>query len=81
MLVSGEVGTLARTLSAPARATLQHAYRTGFTSALASILVIAGLVAATGASLAFALVRGRDFVSSGEPAPAGGQEPAGAVAG
>jgi hypothetical protein len=61
-----------------ARAALGHAYRVGFTGALSDILVIASLVALTGSTLAFALVRGRDFVTSDQPGE--GAEPVGAAA-
>ena len=44
-----------------------HAYRVGFTQAFTSILLIAACVALVGAVFAFALVRSRDFVASGEP--------------
>jgi hypothetical protein len=81
-LVSGGATRLARALPPGARGALTHAYRVGFTSALTDILVIASLVALTGAAFAFALVRGRDFVASvqpGEAAEAG--EPVGAAVG
>ncbi|HYB24409.1 MAG TPA: hypothetical protein VED41_11470, partial [Solirubrobacteraceae bacterium] len=66
-LVSGEVAALARHLSGGAQAALEHAYRVGFTSAFTSILIISAAVAAAGALLGLALVRGRDFVSSAAP--------------
>jgi EmrB/QacA subfamily drug resistance transporter len=69
-LVSGQVGSLARWLDPAARGALAHAYRVGFTGALRSILEIACVVAICGAGAAFALVRGRDFVSSAQPAGA-----------
>jgi EmrB/QacA subfamily drug resistance transporter len=69
-LVSGEVGALARSLPAAARAALSHSYRVGFTGAFTSILTIAAVVALTGSVMAFALVRSRDFVASGQAAPA-----------
>jgi len=72
-LVSGEVGALARHLPPAARAALGHSYRVGFTDAFTSILIIAAALAFVGAALAFALVRGRDFVTA-EDAPAA-QEP------
>ncbi|MEA2314414.1 MAG: hypothetical protein QOI03_1106 [Solirubrobacteraceae bacterium] len=74
-LVSGEIRSLARHLPAAARGALDHAYRSGFTGALTSILIIAAAVAFTGAILAFALVRSRDFVASEEPAGAAAQLP------
>jgi hypothetical protein len=54
-----------------------HSYRVGFTEAFTSILTIAAMVALAGAVFAFALVRGRDFVSS-ESAPSA-EQPAPAV--
>jgi len=80
-LVSGDVGRVASHLPNAARAALGHAYHAGFTEAFTSILIIAAMVALTGAVLAFALVRGRDFVPSAAPAEALSGEPAGAVAG
>ncbi len=71
-LVSGGVRGLAHTLRPSDRTLLLHAYRVGFTDALTSILLIAAAIAVTGSALAFALVRGRDFVSSAGPA---GPEP------
>jgi predicted MFS family arabinose efflux permease len=68
-LVSGNVGALARSLGPSARTALSHAYRVGFTEALTSILIIASLVAASGAVFAFALVRSRDFVTSAQASP------------
>jgi EmrB/QacA subfamily drug resistance transporter len=63
-LVSGDVGRLAHSLPPAARAALAHSYRTGFTEALTSILIIGGAVALAGAVAGFALVRSRDFVAS-----------------
>ena len=68
-LVSGEVGQIARALPPAARAALMHSYRVGFTEAFTSILIIAAGVALAGSVFAFALVRSRDFVASGD-APA-----------
>jgi hypothetical protein len=53
-----------------ARATLEEASRAAFVSGLNQILIIATVVALTGAVLSFALVRRRDFVTAGEAAPA-----------
>ncbi len=80
-LVSGEVSQLARHLSPAARAALEHSYRVGFTGAFTHILTIAGAVALAGAVCGFALVRSRDFVSSGDPegAPHGAPVEAAAV--
>jgi hypothetical protein len=81
VLESGEVSHVARSLSAAGRAALFHSYRVGFTGAFTTIAIIAGSIALVGAALAFALVRGSDFVSSA-PAPASPErEPAGAMAG
>ena len=80
-LVSGDVRSLGRTLSPAARGALSHAYRTGFTGAFTSILMIAAGIALAGSALALALVRGRDFVASEQAATAGEPGPAGAVAG
>ena len=73
--MSGDVGSLARSLGASARSALYHAYRVGFTESLTSILIIASLVAATGAVFAFALVRSRDFVASAQPSISPQAEP------
>jgi EmrB/QacA subfamily drug resistance transporter len=80
-LVSGDVRSLGRTLSPAARGALAHAYRTGFTGAFTSILMIAAGIALAGSALALVLVRGRDFVVSEQSATAGEPGPAGAVAG
>ena len=66
LLESGEVAHIARSLSAAARAALDHSYRVGFTEAFTTIAAIAAAVALAGAVLAFVLVRSRDFVSAGE---------------
>jgi EmrB/QacA subfamily drug resistance transporter len=85
LLVSGEVAHIFHALAPATRAALAHAYRVGFVEGFNSILLIAAAIALVGAGLAFALVRSRDFVASGQPAapeqaeaPAG--EPAGAAA-
>ena len=64
LLQSGEVAKFSHGLSAPAHAALEHAYRVGFTGAFSTIAAIAAAIALTGSVLAFALVRGRDFVAS-----------------
>ena len=64
----------------PCRA-LDHSYRVGFTGAFTTIAAIAAVLALTGAALAFALVRGRDFVTSGHAPDAREAEPASALAG
>ncbi len=66
-LVSGEIAGAAHALPASARAALAHSYRTGFTGALSTILLIAAAIALTGSVFGFALVRGRDFISSEHP--------------
>jgi EmrB/QacA subfamily drug resistance transporter len=84
LLESGEVTRIAHSLSSAARTALLHSYRTGFTSAFTTIAIIAGSVALVGGALAFALVRGRDFVASGQTPSAPDtreSEPAGALAG
>jgi EmrB/QacA subfamily drug resistance transporter len=75
LLESGEVTQIARTLSPAARGALLHSYRVGFTGAFTTIAIVAAVIALSGAVLAFALVRGRDFVSS-----AGGHAPPSAPA-
>ena len=70
ILESGEVAHFARTLSPAAHTALVHSYRVGFTGAFTTIAIIAALVALVGGALAFILVRGRDFVSSGQASPA-----------
>jgi EmrB/QacA subfamily drug resistance transporter len=81
VLESGDVTQIAHSLSTAGRAALLHAYRVGFTGAFTTIAIIAGSIALVGAALAFALVRGRDFVTS-EHAPESPQrEPTRAVAG
>jgi hypothetical protein len=44
-----------------------HAYRTGFSSSLNLIVVIAAIIALVGSVGAFVLVRQRDFVPSVAP--------------
>ncbi len=79
-LVSGEVSQLARHLPPAARDALGHAYRVGFTDAFTTILIIAATIALVGAVCGFALVRGRDFVASGEGEGAAQGVPAEAAA-
>jgi len=82
ILESGEVAHFASTLSPAAHTTLVHSYRVGFTGAFTTIAIIAGLVAIVGGLLAFVLVRGRDFVASGQaPVAPDAPERAGALAG
>jgi hypothetical protein len=69
-LVSGEARAVAAHLPAAAQGALVHAYRVGFTDSFTIILEIAAVVAGVGALLAFALVRGRDFVASSAPGQA-----------
>ena len=80
-VVSGAVRPLIHSLPAPARAVLGHAYRAGFTEALTTILLVAATVALLGAVFAFALVRGRDFVTAQTSVDSPQPEPVGAVAG
>lgn len=78
---SGATGALARMLPpGPGRA-LQSAYHAAFVSALNEILVIAAIVALTGAVLGFALVRSRDFVQADGPQQEQELAPAAANAG
>jgi EmrB/QacA subfamily drug resistance transporter len=79
-LVSGEVSQLARHLPPAARDALGHAYRVGFTDAFTTILIIAASIALAGAICGFVLVRGRDFVVSGEGEGAPASVPAEAAA-
>ncbi len=84
LLQSGEVTHLARSLAPAAHTALLHSYRVGFTGAFTTIALIAGLIALVGGALAFALVRSRDFIASGQPPQAPQTplaEPAGALAG
>jgi EmrB/QacA subfamily drug resistance transporter len=81
LLQSGEVTKIASSLSPAARAALDHSYHVGFTGAFTTIAAIAAVLALTGAALAFALVRGRDFVTSGPSPSAREAEPASALAG
>jgi EmrB/QacA subfamily drug resistance transporter len=80
LLESGEVTKIAGHLPTAARVALEHSYRVGFTGAFTTIAAIAAVIALTGAVLAFALVRGRDFVSTGHAPEAPQPEPAGALA-
>jgi predicted MFS family arabinose efflux permease len=80
LLESGEVTKIAGHLPTAARVALEHSYRVGFTGAFTTIAAIAAVIALTGAVLAFALVRGRDFVSTGHAPEAPQPEPAGARA-
>jgi EmrB/QacA subfamily drug resistance transporter len=83
VLESGEIARVAGSLSKPASSALVSSYRIGFTGAFTDILIVAGTLALLGSVLAFALVRSRDFVSSGSAPgpPTEQQEPAGALAG
>jgi EmrB/QacA subfamily drug resistance transporter len=71
-LVSGGVREVVKHLPTRAGDQLLHAYRTGFTGALTSILLIGVVIAFVGSLLAVALVRSSDFV-----APDTGQAPSG----
>jgi hypothetical protein len=75
LLESGEVTHIAHSLSPAARAALNHSYRVGFTEAFTTIATIAAIVAFVGGALAFALVRGRDFVTSPKAPAAPEPEP------
>jgi EmrB/QacA subfamily drug resistance transporter len=81
LLESGEVTQIAHSLSPTVRAALNHAYRVGFTGAFTTIAAIAAMVALVGAVLAFALVRGRDFVTSAHVTQPPEPEPVATAAG
>jgi EmrB/QacA subfamily drug resistance transporter len=86
ILESGEIGRVAGSLSRGAHTALIESYRVGFTGAFTDILIVAGTLALVGSVLAFALVRSRDFISSGAgrgaPQPPGEQsQPARVAAG
>jgi EmrB/QacA subfamily drug resistance transporter len=81
LLESGEVTAIAHKLHPAARTALVHSYRVGFTGAFTKIALIAALIALIGAALAYALVRGRDFVSSEQASGPSETETVGAVAG
>ncbi len=81
LLESGEVTQIAHSLSPTVRAALNHAYRVGFTGAFTTIAAIAAMVALVGAVLAFALVRGRDFVTSASATRPPEPEPVATAAG
>ncbi len=81
LLESGEVTQIARSLSPTARTALDHAYRVGFTGAFTTIAAIAAMVALVGAVSAFALVRGRDFVTSPSTSEGHELEPVATAAG
>jgi hypothetical protein len=66
---TGGTGALARALPPGPRTALVQAFHRGFAGSLNEILVVATVLAAVGAVLGLALVRGSDFVQS-ELAPA-----------
>jgi EmrB/QacA subfamily drug resistance transporter len=81
LLQSGEVLHIERSLTPDVRAALYHSYRSGFIDAFTTIALIAAVIALTGAVLAFALVRSRDFIATDYAHEAPETEAAGAVAG
>ena len=81
LLESGDVSSIAHSLSAGARVSLEHSYRVGFTGAFTTIAAIAAAIALVGSALAFTLVRSRDFVASGPSGQAAPPEPVAAPAG
>ncbi len=81
LLESGEVKSIAHSLSPAASSALQHSYRVGFIGAFTTIAIIAAVLALVGAVLAFALVRSRDFVASQPPPAASEPERVGVAAG
>ena len=82
-LQSGSVREAAASVPQPARTTLLHAYRIGFSHTFNEIMVIGALVALAGGVLTLILVRQRDFVHNltgatrGETGSAAGSGPAG----
>jgi EmrB/QacA subfamily drug resistance transporter len=66
-VLGGDVRQVAATMPASARSIVLHAYRTGFSSSLNLIVVIAAIIALVGSVGAFVLVRQRDFVPSVAP--------------
>jgi predicted MFS family arabinose efflux permease len=63
-ILGGDVRQVAAKLPASARTVLLDAYRSGFSSTLNTIVLIAAIIALVGSIGSFALVRQRDFVPS-----------------
>jgi len=66
-ILGGDVRHVAATMPAGARSIVLQAYRSGFSSSLNVIVLIAAIIALVGSVGAFALVRQRDFVPSVAP--------------
>ncbi len=75
-LRNGEVARLFGSTPPAQRGALQHLVRSSFTSALNSILLVSAVLALAAGVLAFALIRGKDFVQHGPAQPEGAREPA-----
>jgi predicted MFS family arabinose efflux permease len=69
-VAGGGTQTVLHSVPAAGRARASVAIHVAFTNAMNDILLVAGIVALTGAALAFVLVRTRDFVTYGAPEPA-----------
>ena len=69
-VAGGGTQTVLHSVPAAGRARASFAIHVAFTNAMNDILLVAGIVALTGAALAFVLVRSRDFVTYGAPEPA-----------
>jgi EmrB/QacA subfamily drug resistance transporter len=63
-VLGGDVHQLVAKMPKSVRTVILHAYRSGFSSSLNTIVFIAAIIAFVGSILAFALVRQRDFVPS-----------------
>lgn len=81
-LTSGNgAGQAISTAPAPLRPALSHVLRTGFTTGLNDVLMIAAIVAFAGSALSFLLIRNKDFAAAAktadsEPAAVAEQPPA-----
>jgi hypothetical protein len=80
-LVSGQVRTAVRRLSAAQAQAVLHAYRVGFASSLDHLVVIAAVVAFAGGILSYALVRQRDFATGFATGQGGAPEAGGGGSG
>ena len=63
-VISGDVRHLASSLPASSQTVLLHAYRTGFSSTINTLMFIAAIIALAGSIGGFVLVRQKDFVPS-----------------
>jgi EmrB/QacA subfamily drug resistance transporter len=66
-VLGGDVRQVAARMPASARTIVLHAYRSGFSSSLNVIVLIAAIIALAGSLGSFVLVRQRDFVPSVAP--------------